>query len=171
MVGPLWCGPHEPIVTTARFCAGRFTFAELEAYEMTQERPPLTVSSLDLRRLEQLLDSLPAETRAAHQSLIEELERADVVEPEEVSPHVVTMNSTVRFRTEPDGKEFQRTLVYPSNADGSAEKVSVLAPIGSAMLGLSVGDSIDWPSPRGGTMTVRVIAILYQPEASGELHR
>lgn len=138
---------------------------------MTSERPQLTVSSLDLRRLEQLLDSLSVEARTAHAALIEELERAQVVEPSEIPPTVVTMNSTVRFRTEPDGREFERTLVYPANADGSAEKVSVLAPIGSAMLGLSVGDSIDWPAPRGGTMTVRVMEILYQPEASGEFHR
>ena len=138
---------------------------------MTPERPQLTVSSLDLRRLEQLLDSLSVEARAAHAALIEELERAQVVEPAEIPPTVVTMNSTVRFRTEPDGKEFERTLVYPASADGSAEQVSVLAPIGSAMLGLSVSDSIDWPAPRGGTMTVRVMEILYQPEASGEFHR
>lgn len=138
---------------------------------MTQQRPQLTVSSLDLHRLEQLLDSLPVEARAPHASLIAELERAEVVEPGEVPATVVTMNSTVRFRTEPDGKEFERTLVYPASADGSTGKISVLAPIGSAMLGLSVGDSIDWPAPRGGTMTVRIMAILYQPEASGELHR
>jgi len=138
---------------------------------MTQERPQLTVSSLDLRRLEQILDSLSVEARATHASLIEELERAQIVEPGEVPPTAVTMNSTVRFRTEPDGKEFERTLVYPGNADGSVEKVSVLAPIGSAMLGLAVGDSIDWPAPRGGTMTVRIMEILYQPEASGQLHR
>ena len=138
---------------------------------MTQERPQLTVSSLDLHRLEQLLDSLSTEARTTHASLIEELERAQIVEPGEVPPTVVTMNSTVRFRTEPDGKEFERTLVYPGNVDGSLEKVSVLAPIGSAMLGLAVGDSIEWPAPRGGTMTVRIMEILYQPEASGQLHR
>jgi regulator of nucleoside diphosphate kinase len=138
---------------------------------MTETRPVLILSSLDLQRLERLLESQPAEARAAHAALIEEIERATVVEPGAVPPTVVTMNSTVRFRTEPDGKEFERTLVYPTGVDGSAEKVSVLAPIGSAMLGLSVGDSIEWPAPRGGTMTVRIMEILYQPEAAGELHR
>jgi len=138
---------------------------------MTETRPVLILSSLDLQRLERLLESQPADTRAAHAALIEELERATVVEPGAVPPTVVTMNSTVRFGTEPDGKEFERTLVYPTGVDGSAEKVSVLAPIGSAMLGLSVGDSIEWPAPRGGTMTVRIMEILYQPEAAGELHR
>ncbi|AHE98926.1 nucleoside diphosphate kinase regulator [Thioalkalivibrio paradoxus] len=135
------------------------------------ERPTLTLSSLDLHRIEQLLDALSHDALQAHASLLEELERANVVEPGEVPPTVVTMNSTVRFRTEPDGKEFERTLVYPAGFDGSPEKVSVLAPIGSAMLGLSVGDSIEWPAPRGGTMTVRIMEILYQPESSGEFHR
>ena len=83
----------------------------------------------------------------------------------------VTMNSTIRFRTEPDGREFQRTLVYPGGTERNVEEVSVLAPIGGAMLGLAVGDSIDWPAPRGRTMTVRIMEILYQPEASGEFHR
>jgi regulator of nucleoside diphosphate kinase len=138
---------------------------------MTEKRPVLILSSLDLQRIERLLESQPAEARAAHAALMEELERATVVEPGAVPPTVVTMNSTVRFRTEPDGKEFERTLVYPTGVDGSAEKVSVLAPIGSAMLGLSVGESIEWPAPRGGTMTVRIMEILYQPEAAGELHR
>jgi regulator of nucleoside diphosphate kinase len=138
---------------------------------MTQKRPVLIISSLDLQRLERLLESQPAEARAAYAALMEELERATVVDPGAMPPTVVTMNSSVRFRTEPDGKEFERTLVYPGGVDGSAEKVSVLAPIGSAMLGLSVGDSIEWPAPRGGTMTVRIMEILYQPEAAGEFHR
>ncbi len=138
---------------------------------MTEKRPVLTLSSLDLHRLEQLLESQPQEARATHARLMEELNRANVVDPVAMPPTVVTMNSTVRFRTEPDGKEFERTLVYPTGVDGSAEKVSVLAPIGSAMLGLAVGDSIEWPAPRGGTMTVRIMEILYQPEASGAFHR
>jgi len=134
-------------------------------------RPAITLSSLDLQRLEQVLDTLPHGSRETHAALVDELNRANVVEPGAVPPTVVTMNSTVRFRTEPDGKEFQRTLVYPSAADGSAERISVLAPVGSALIGLSVGDSIEWPAPRGGTMTVRIMEILFQPEAAGEYHR
>lgn len=138
---------------------------------MTETRPVLTLSSLDVHRIEQLLESQPPEARASHSALMDELNRANVVDPAEISPNLVTMNSTVRFRTEPDGKEFQRTLVYPGGLDESPEKVSILAPIGSAMIGLAVGDSIEWPAPRGGTMTVRIIEILYQPEASGQYHR
>jgi regulator of nucleoside diphosphate kinase len=137
---------------------------------MTQQ-PPITVSTRDLERLEHLLDSLPRDAQTGHRALRDELNRANVVEPDQVPPTVVTMNSTVRFRVEPEGSEFQRTLVYPSGMDGSPERVSVLAPIGSALLGLSVGDSIAWPSPRGGDMTVRIMEIIYQPEAAGEMHR
>ncbi|WP_026289570.1 nucleoside diphosphate kinase regulator [Thioalkalivibrio sulfidiphilus] len=135
------------------------------------EQPNITLSSLDLDRLEHLLDSLPREALANHRQLAAELERANVVEPSQVPPTLVTMNSRVRFRVEPEGREFQRTLVYPSGMDGDEEKISVLAPIGSALLGLSVGDSIAWPTPKGGEMNVRIMEILYQPEAAGELHR
>ncbi|ACL72762.1 GreA/GreB family elongation factor [Thioalkalivibrio sulfidiphilus HL-EbGr7] len=137
---------------------------------MTQQ-PSITLSSLDLDRLEHLLDSLPREALANHRQLLAELERANVVEPSQVPPTLVTMNSRVRFRVEPEGREFQRTLVYPSGMDGDEEKISVLAPIGSALLGLSVGDSIAWPTPKGGEMNVRIMEILYQPEAAGEMHR
>lgn len=137
---------------------------------MTQ-LPAITLSSLDLDRLEQLLDALPREALAAHGTLMQELDRASVLEPGEIPPTVVTMNSTVRFRVEPEGREFQRTLVYPSKVNGDQENISVLAPIGSALLGLSVGDSIEWPTPRGEHMNVRIVEIVYQPEAAGELHR
>lgn len=137
---------------------------------MTQQ-PPITISTLDLERLEQLLESLPREARDSHRALADELNRANVVDPDQVPSTVMTMNSTARFRMEPEGREFERTLVYPSSMDGSPEKISVLAPIGSALLGLSVGDSIDWPAPGGGSMTVRITEIVYQPEAAGQMHR
>jgi regulator of nucleoside diphosphate kinase len=140
-------------------------------YPNMTQLPAITLSSLDLDRLEQLLDALPREALAAHRTLMQELDRASVLEPDEIPPTVVTMNSTVRFRVEPEGREFQRTLVYPSKVNGNPESISVLAPVGSALLGLSVGDSIEWPTPRGEHMNVRIVEIVYQPEAAGELHR
>ena len=82
---------------------------------------------------------------------------------------VVTMNSTVRLAFA-EGRERELTLVYPREADGRADRVSVLSPVGSAMLGLHVGDAIAWPAP-GGAIELRVRAIAYQPEAAGDLHR
>jgi regulator of nucleoside diphosphate kinase len=135
------------------------------------ELPPITVSSLDLERLEALLQRLPFERRQELEHLEAELRRANIVEPQEVPPTLVTMNSTVRFADEATGKEFERTLCYPHGMDGTPGKVSVFAPVGSALLGLSLGQHIDWELPGGGTMRVRIIEIVYQPERSGELNR
>ena len=85
-------------------------------------------------------------------------------------PNVVTMNSTVRFTMLELKKSNTLTLVYPKDMDGSADKVSIFAPVGIALLGLSVGDEFKMPSPTG-QVTVRVDAIEFQPESSGELHR
>ncbi|GAB3367158.1 MULTISPECIES: nucleoside diphosphate kinase regulator [Giesbergeria] len=134
-------------------------------------KPPLILSSLDLERLEALLAGIPSSALAGKAELQAELDRADVLPPEEMPPNVVTMNSTVQFTMVETGKELRLTLVYPRDLDGSADKVSILAPVGSALLGLSVGDELAWPGPGGKAMTVRVTDILYQPERAGELHR
>ena len=63
------------------------------------------------------------------------------------------------------------TLVYPKDVNGAADRISVLAPVGSALLGLSAGDELDWPRPGGEMMTVRVLDVVYQPERAGEFHR
>ena len=97
-----------------------------------------------------------------------ELERAMVIEPEKMPGHVVTMNSKVRFVVEPSGKEYELTLVYPKDIDGSTGQISILAPVGSALLGLSIGQEIEWPATGGKMIRVRVVDILYQPERSGE---
>ena len=86
-------------------------------------------------------------------------------------PDVVTMNSTVRFKMPSSGNEFCLTLVYPKDVQGDESKISVLAPVGSALLGLKVGDSIAWPGPTGRTIEVEILEVVYQPERAGELHR
>ncbi len=134
-------------------------------------KPQITLSSLDVDRIEALLAVIPASVFPGKAELQAELDRADVVAPEEIPPNVVTMNSTVQFSIEESGKEFCLTLVYPRDTDGSADKLSIFAPVGSALLGLSVGDELAWPGPGGKPMTVKVKDILYQPESAGELHR
>jgi len=62
-------------------------------------------------------------------------------------------------------------LVYPKDADTSGSTISILAPVGSAMLGLSIGDTIEWPKPGGGVLRVRIEEVTYQPERSGEYYR
>ena len=98
------------------------------------------------------------------------MERATIVEPGSVPPTVVTMNSTVKFCIEPSGETFCLTLVYPRDVDAEGRTISVLAPVGSALLGLSLGDEIEWPRPGGGVLHVRIEEILYQPERSGDYH-
>jgi regulator of nucleoside diphosphate kinase len=132
--------------------------------------PKLVVSSLDLERLEAMLETLPP-TAPGRRELEAELARSQVVEPAAMPPNVVTMNSTVRFRVASSQESFCLTLVYPKDMDSSGEKISVLAPVGSALLGLSEGDEIDWPKPGGGMQRVHIDAVTYQPERAGVLYR
>ncbi len=134
------------------------------------KKPPITVSSLDLERLETLIESTPDTAFPGKAALLDELGRATVLEPEQMPPDVVTMNSTVRFSVADSGKEFELTLVYPRDAGGEG-RISVLAPVGGALLGLSVGAALEWTLPDGQNTTVRVSAITYQPERAGEHHR
>ncbi|MDF3931282.1 nucleoside diphosphate kinase regulator [Pseudomonas citronellolis] len=131
--------------------------------------PPITVTRLDLQRLERLLDSLD-EYGPAAEALEAELSRAQVVGHDEVPPGVVTMNSSVLCREEGSGKEYRLTLVYPDAAGGEG-KVSILAPVGTALLGLTIGQSIDWPAPGGKTLKLSLLDITYQPEAAGDYDR
>ncbi|URQ98396.1 nucleoside diphosphate kinase regulator [Pseudoalteromonas sp. SCSIO 43095] len=134
-------------------------------------KPEIIISSLDADRLYALMESLPANSFAGEKELEAELGRANIVEPHEVPSTVVTMNSTVNFIVESTGEEFTLTLVYPKNIDSSGNKISILAPVGSALLGLSQGDQIEWPKPGGGLITVTIKEVTYQPERAGELHR
>ena len=63
------------------------------------------------------------------------------------------------------------TLAYPKDISGSGEQVSVLSPVGNALIGLAAGDSIEWTRPDGALFEVTVLDVLYQPERAGELHR
>ncbi|CAG9933181.1 GreA/GreB family elongation factor [Candidatus Nitrotoga arctica] len=100
--------------------------------------PNIIVSSLDLVRLNYLIDTLPKDSQPELDNLRYELDRAVVIEPENIPATVVTMNSTIRFIIEPTGKTFELTLSYPEDALGKPSRISVLAPVGSALLGRSV---------------------------------
>jgi regulator of nucleoside diphosphate kinase len=133
-------------------------------------KPPITVSRLDLERIEALLERLAPADAAKLGALRAELDRADVVEPADVPAHTVTMNSTVTFADESNDEKLTLTLVYPAAA-GTPGTVSILAPVGSALLGLARGQQIDWPTPDGHKRRLKVLEISYQPEAAGHLHR
>lgn len=134
---------------------------------MPTPKPKVIISSTDAERLEQMLDALSERDFPGKRDLENELDRAEIVDARDVPPQVVTMNSTVVFETHPGGKEFRMTLVYPQDAAKIDGNISILAPVGSALLGLSVGDEIEWPRPGGGKTRVRIKDVLYQPERSG----
>ena len=127
--------------------------------------PRIVLSRFDQERLEKLL--LTVGPRPDLDALREEIDRADVVEPEAIPANRVTMNSRVQFIDEESNKKHEVSLVFPGHADGR-NRISVLAPVGSALLGLSVGDAIEWPLPNSRTRRLRVVAVTYQPEAAGD---
>lgn len=133
-------------------------------------KPPIVISSQDLARIEALLDHMPRAQAEQYAALRAELDRADVVAPGDIPADAVTMNSVVTFKDEDSNDEMTISLVYPPGA-GAPGTVSVLAPVGSALLGLRVGQQIPWPTPDGHVRQLRVLEIEYQPEASGDLHR
>lgn len=133
-------------------------------------KPPIVISSLDLNRIEALLERMSPAQAQGHAALRDELDRAEVREPKDMPADVVTMNSRVTAEDESNGERLELTLVYPAAA-GEAGHVSVLAPVGSALLGLAKGQHIDWPMPDGKRRRLHVIEVAYQPEAAGHFHR
>ena len=129
-------------------------------------KPNIIVTTVDIERLESMIDSMPPMSDTTVE-LFEELQRAEVVEPHEIPPTVVTMNSTVRFTITPGKEEFCRRLVYPREVMDSST-ISVLSPVGSALLGLSVGSSIEWPGPTGERLIVQIVDVVHQPESANE---
>jgi regulator of nucleoside diphosphate kinase len=105
---------------------------------------------------------------SSHPDLAAELGAADIVESDAIAPDVVTMNSRVLYVDESTGDSREVTLVFPHESDASARRVSILAPVGMALLGLSAGQSIVWPFPDGSSHDLRVLRVVYQPESDGE---
>jgi len=133
---------------------------------------PIQITEFDLDRLKKLLeDATHTEYRGSDSltRLQAELDRAQVVLPHAVSQAVVTMNSTVVLFDLDTGEDETYTLVFPENADISSGKISILAPVGTGMLGYEVGDTFEWDVP-GGVRRLKVKQILYQPEAAGDYH-
>jgi regulator of nucleoside diphosphate kinase len=132
------------------------------------------VTSVDRRRLEKLIETAEGQDGGAnHQylrKLENELDRAETVSPEEVPGDVITMRSRVQLSDLDIGEKVVYTLVFPTEADSSEGKISVLAPVGTAMLGYSEGSVIEWQVP-SGLRRLKVEKVLYQPEAAGDYSR
>jgi regulator of nucleoside diphosphate kinase len=136
------------------------------------DQPKIFITTKDAEKLRGLIrKAYHSDYRGSDylKRLAEEIEKASVVQPDQIPSDVITLNSTARLVDQDTDEEMLYTLVFPEDADISQGKISILAPIGTAMLGYKVGDTFEWDTP-GGTRTIRVKEILYQPEASGDEH-
>lgn len=127
--------------------------------------PPITVTTTDSARLYDLVELWAKRNMPVAELLGAELDRANVVEPTQVPPDVVTMHSRAAFRFA--GKEIEATLVYPGEEDVTNGCISISTPVGAALLGLSAGQTIDVVRRGGRHLDLTVLRVAYQPEADG----
>ncbi|MFA5168512.1 MAG: nucleoside diphosphate kinase regulator [Candidatus Omnitrophota bacterium] len=128
------------------------------------------ITTTDAERLRNLIQDMknPNDHERIYLKLLtEELLRAEVVEPQKIPRDIVTMNSLVKFRDMETREVYMYSIVYPANSDFEKGRISVLAPIGMALLGYRVGDVVEWPVP-AGMRRLKVEEVLFQPEAAGQ---
>ena len=124
----------------------------------TREKPRITLSAEDYRQLSRLANAASNKAPDLSAELAEEIARAHVL-AEGRPDQTVCMNSEVEFRDDSIGRRQTVTLVYPQEADISQRKVSVLTPVGTALVGLRCGDSITWATPAGEVRRLTVLAV------------
>jgi regulator of nucleoside diphosphate kinase len=132
----------------------------------------IILTDYDAKRLEVLVCGRKRATSRDRGNLLEleyELSRAARVGTRHVPPNIVTMNTRVHLKDMDSKQDMIVTLVYPEDVRPAEGRLSVLSPIGTAILGYSEGDTIEWPAP-GGVKRIKIHKILYQPEASGDYH-
>lgn len=130
------------------------------------------ITETDMTRLQRLLETGSQFGHRDKKHLLDlenELNRARVVPSKDIPADVITMNSKVRLKDLDSGEEMIYSLVFPGDANVAENKISVLAPIGTALIGYRVGDAIEWRMP-GGLKRLKVEEILYQPERAGDYH-
>jgi len=125
---------------------------------MKSRLPPITISAVDHDRLAAIAEPAARRESEAAEALLAELDRAEVVADEAVPADVVRMGSRVTFRAD-RGASQTVTLVYPPDADIEAMRISVLTPVGAALIGMSSGQSIDWSDPAGRPRSLTVEAV------------
>lgn len=120
----------------------------------------------DYDRLRGLLERMPREDRRHFDDLRRELGRAQRVDPAKLSAKVVTMGSTVHLRELDADELWTFTLCFPEDADIRENRISILSPVGTAIVGCRVGDVVDWPVP-SGTVRIRIESVTQQPDGNG----
>jgi regulator of nucleoside diphosphate kinase len=135
----------------------------------SEKNANIYITEPDYHRLSALIEKTREANSVDRQYLNKleaELDRAEIVDAKDVPANVITMRSTVRLKDLVTGEENTYSLVFPTEADFSQGKISVLAPIGTAILGYKSGDTIEWTVP-SGLRRLKVDKIIYQPEAAG----
>ena len=127
--------------------------------------PIIILSAEDYKRLSALAYAASKRMQDLADELAREIERARVLNEGEHSQNTVCMNSEVEFSDEKTGKVQNVTLVYPEDADISQRKISILTPVGTALIGLRTGDSISWKTPNGEVRRLTVLSAR-EPRAS-----
>jgi len=130
------------------------------------------ITKPDMQKLRALIAGVQAsslKTKTNLDKLEKELDRAKLVNPKKVPKDVITMNSQVRVLDIESCEESTYTIVFPSKANIANNKISILAPIGTALLGYRVGDVVEWEVP-SGLKRLKIEETLYQPEAAGDYH-
>lgn len=135
---------------------------------MTTMNRTIYITQADMTRLRSLIESMKS-SREDLKALRGELDHANVVTSSDIPPDVITMNSRAQVRDLSDDEVMTYTLVFPGKANADDGLISVLAPIGTAMLGRRVGDEFEWHVP-AGPVRLRVENVIYQPEANGHFH-
>ncbi len=131
------------------------------------------ITEFDFGKLNEMIDNIRKENTKDHgfiDKLRNEIDRAKIVSPTKINGNIVTMNSRVLLKDLNTQHEFSCQVVFPSDADLEAGKVSVLAPVGTALLGYKVGDVIKWEVP-SGVRKLKIKEMLYQPESEGDLYQ
>lgn len=134
----------------------------MQDVQVTNQKAAIVVTQGDYDRLQGLASAARTRQPEIAEELAGELDRAGVVADGEIAPDVVRMNSIVEYRTEVDATRTV-TLVFPGEADIAEGKVSILTPIGTALLGLSPGQSIDWLARDGRTHRLTILSVRQGP--------
>ena len=137
---------------------------------MAKKTKKIYITESDRNRLLELIDRFRNNITKDMGNLMQleqELKRAEIVEPQQIPKTVVTMNSKVKLLNTVDDSEMVFEVVYPDDADVMQDKVSIFAPLGTAVLGYRVGDEVEWKVP-AGMRKFRIEQLLYQPEADAK---
>lgn len=130
----------------------------------------LIINKLDFLRIQKCIDEAKAVksiSAGEAESLMRELNSAEIMEPEKIPSNVVTMHSIVRISFLNTNKQIQFQIVYPREANLKENKISIFSPVATALIGFQAGDEVEWIVP-GGLTKIRVDEIVYQPEAAGD---